>query len=567
MKHASPNTPLLTAFLLPLLLVFPPLLVDAAAQAQSQAIFGAGSILQQIAPNKPALPSPSATRLAIEREAGAGMPPGAPFWVERIEIGGNTLFETGPLHALVASAEGTSLTLAQLDVQVGRITDYYRSRGYFLARAIIPAQAITAGIVRVQVLEARYGQIRLDNSSRVRDSLLQDGLAALQGGHMIEQAVLDHVLLLLSDLPGAVLNATLKPGAAVGSSDLLVQAGATAAVSGNIVFDNAGNDYTGRARLTASANLIGALRQGDLLGVTALSTGHAMNYGRLAYEFALNGAGTRAGGARSTLHYTLGGALAPLAAHGTAAVTSLWLRHPLLRTRDLNLHGQVQFDRLQLGDHIDASALSVERDLDNWSASLGGDARDKLFPGAITSWNLAATAGRLGFDDAEAQASDAQTARTEGRFLKWNANLAHFQRLDARTALHLALAGQWSNANLDASGKMLAGGPSSVRGYDIAALAGDLGYFGGVELRRDLDLSWHGQWQGIAFIEHAHLTVNQTNWASGTNGASLSGAGVGLNWYGVDQWSARLGIAAPAGATPPGINRKARAWLDIAKGF
>jgi hemolysin activation/secretion protein len=566
MKHASPNMPLLAAFLLPLLLAFPPLLVDAAAQVMP----GAGSILQQIAPNKPALPSPSGTGLTVEREAGASMPPSAPFRVERIDIDGNTLFETGTLHALVAPAEGTSLTLAELDLQVGRITDYYRSRGYFLARAIIPAQAISAGIVRVQVLEARYGQIRLDNSSRVKDGLLQDGLAALQGGQAIEQARLDHVLLLLSDLPGAVLSATLKPGDAIGSADLLVQAGATAAVSGNVVFDNAGNDYTGRARVAASANLIGALRQGDVLGVTALSTGRAMNYGRLAYEFALNGAGTRAGGSQSTLHYTLGGALASLDAHGTADVTSLWLRHPLLRTRDFNLYGQVQFDRLQLRDHIDASALSIDRHLDNWSASLGGDARDKLLPDSITSWNLTATAGRLGFDDASAQSSDAQTARTEGRFLKWNANLAHVQGLDARTALYVALAGQWSNANLDASGKMLAGGPTSVRGYDIAALAGDIGYVGNVELRRDLDANWHGQWQGIAFIEHAHLTINQTRWtngAGGTNGASLSGAGAGLNWSGFDQWSARLGIAAPVGATPPGINRKARAWLDIAKGF
>jgi len=562
MKHASPNTHLLAA----LLLVFPPLLIDAAAQG----IPGAGSILQQIAPNKPALPSPSGADLTVEREAGAGMPPSAPFRVERIEIDGNTLFDTGTLHALVAPAEGASLTLAELDVQVGRITDYYRSRGYFLARAIIPAQAITAGIVRVQVLEARYGQIMLDNSSRVRDGLLQDGLAALQGGQAIEQAKLDNVLLLLSDLPGAVLNATLKPGAAVGSSDLLVQAGATAAVSGNVVLDNAGNDYTGRMRLAASANLIGALRQGDMLGVTGLSTGRAMNYGRLAYELALNGAGTRAGGSQSRLRYTLGGALAPLAAHGTANVTSLWFRHPLLRTRDLNFYGQVQFDRLQLRDHIDASALSIDRHLDNWSASLGGDARDKLFPGGFTNWNLAATAGRLGFDDAAAQASDAQTARTEGRFLKWNANLAHLQRLDARTALHVALAGQWSNANLDASGKMLAGGPTSVRGYDTAALAGDIGYFGSVELRRDLDVIWHGQWQGIAFIEHAHLTINQARWTSeagGANRASLSGVGAGLNWSGLDQWSARLGIGAPVGATPPGLNSKARAWLDIAKGF
>jgi hemolysin activation/secretion protein len=346
---------------------------------------------------------------------------------------------------------------------------------------------------------------------------------------------------------------------------LLVQAGPTAPVTGNLAFDNAGNDYTGRVRLAATANLIGALGQGDVLSVTGLSTGRAMNYGRLAYELALNGAGTRAGGSQSSLHYRLGGVLASSDAHGTAAVTSVWLRHPLLRRRDLNFYGQVQFEHLQLRDHI--SAWSIDRHLDNWSASLGGDARDKLPVNGITNWSLSATSGRLGFDDAIAQRSDALTVRTEGRFLKWNANLAHLQELDARTALQVALSGQWSNANLDSSGKMLAGGPASVRGYDIATLAGDIGYFGAIELRHDLDLSWHGQWQAIAFIEHAHLTINQRTWAAGTNSASLSGAGMGLNWSAANRWSARLGVAAPTGSGEPGISRSTRAWLDIAKGF
>ena len=55
--------------------------------------------------------------------------------------------------------------------------------------------------------------------------------------------------------------------------------------------------------------------------------------------------------------------------------------------------------------------------------------------------------------------------------------------------------------------------------------------------------------------------------AGGPNRASLSGVGAGLNWSGLDQWNARLGIGVPVGATPPGLNSKARAWLDIAKGF
>jgi len=36
-----------------------------------------------------------------------------------------------------------------------RITDFYHSHGYPLARAMIAAQAIRAGVVEIEIIEAR----------------------------------------------------------------------------------------------------------------------------------------------------------------------------------------------------------------------------------------------------------------------------------------------------------------------------------------------------------------------------------------------------------------------------
>ena len=51
--------------------------------------------------------------------------------------------------------------------------------------------------------------------------------------------------------------------------------------------------------------------------------------------------------------------------------------------------------------------------------------------------------------------------------------------------------------------------------------------------------------------------------------ATMSGVGVGLNWFGPDQWSARLTLATPVGAEPQvsGVSRNTRAWVAINKGF
>lgn len=563
-RYALSQSPM---FLLAALIVFVPL----ATQAAAPVIPGAGQILQEIQSGKPPAPPPSGTGLAIQREDGSTLPLSARIVVTSIRISGNTLFDTPTLHALVADAEGKRFTLSQLNELAARITDYYRSHGYPLARAIIPAQVIREGVVTIEVIEVRYGKISLENSSRVNDPLLQDTLAAdLQGGAPIEQKSLDRTLLLLSDIPGVAMSSTLRPGEIVGTSDLLVTTTSSGPfVTGNAMLDNYGNRHTGRPRLGLTVNFNNPLHHGDMLSLSGLSSGSGLNYGRIAYESLLNGRGTRLGGSYSALRYILGSPLTALNAHGTAEVGSLWTRHPLVRSREFNVYGQIQHDRLQLRDRIDATAIRTDRTLTSWTASVSGDARDALLAGAINTWNVSWTTGRIDFDDAPAQLADAATARTKGAFSKRNVSLARLQGLSEKSNLYFSLSGQWANGNLDASKKMIAGGPYTVRAYDMGAVSGDTGYLGTAELRYDLGAAVGGKWQAVAFVDSAHVTVNKNVWVAGTNSATLSGAGAGLQWGGPYQWSARTYVATPIGSIPALVVSTAstRAWVEIGKGF
>jgi len=543
--------------------MFLPLAIDAA-----EPVPGAGSILQQTEPVLPPAPSSTGTGLAIEQPGGGTLPPSAPFLVNTIELSGNAAFDTPTLHALVAQTEGTSMTLAQLGQVAARITDYYRGHGYPLARAIIPAQTIQAGVVRIEIIEARYGQISLDNHSRVIDPLLQATLSPLQSGQTISDAPLNHALLLLADVPGVAVIATLKPGEAVGTSDLQVSADPTPAVTGNVALDNDGNRYTGRARLGGTVSLIDPAHLGDTLSLTGL-TSSDMDYGSLTYEALLDGAGTRLGGSYSALRYVLGDTLAPLDGHGSAEVESLWIKHPFLRTVDANLYGQIQYDHKQLDDAIGTSALHTDRHLDDGTASVAGDLRDSLLTGGINTWSLGWTSGRLGFDNANAQLADAATADTQGRFSLWNANFSRLQHLSASNAVYVTIAGQWSNANLDPAEKMVAGGAYTVRAYDMGALSGDSGVLVSAEFRHELGELWRGPLQIVAFADTEHVTINHTVWAAGPNAATLNGAGLGLNWSWPGKWNAKAYVAVPLGPAPVliGSNNSARIWLSLNKGF
>jgi hemolysin activation/secretion protein len=537
-------------------------------QAASTLPPGAGSILQQIQPVEPPSPPTNNPGLVIEQQGAEELPPTAPFLVRSIRIKGNAAFGTAPLHALVRDAEGKSLTLSQLYDLAALITDYYHRHGYPLARAIIPAQTIQEGEVEIEVIEAHYGKIEIDNRSRVKDDLLQATLFPLQSGQAIEQGRLDRSLLLLSDVPGIVAGATLKPGEAVGTSDLLVQSTPGPAAAGNVTLDNYGNRYTGSALIGGELDLYAPLHHGDLLDATVQSSGHDMDYGRVLYDVLLNGAGSHLGGSYSALHYILGESLASLDGYGTARVASLWGKQPLVRTVAFNLYGQLQFDRKQLRDDIGVSGIRTDRHLDNWTASLSGDKRDAILSGGINTWSVGLTSGHVGFDDATAERADAATAKIQGRFLQGNAIFARLQRLTPKDTLYVTLSGQWANTNLDPSQKMVAGGPYTVRAYEMSALTGDSGIQARAEWRRDL-LAWHGQWQAVAFLDSEHVTVNKNVWTSGTNDATLSGAGLGLNWSGTHQWSVKGSIATHLGSTPviAGATSSVRGWIEAAKGF
>jgi hemolysin activation/secretion protein len=526
--------------------------------------------LQQVQPIVPQELSPDATGLVIEQSKGEKLPPSAPFEVKLVQISGNLLFDTAVLHGLVADAEGKILDLQKLDELAARITDYYHNHNYSLSRAFIPEQAIQNGVVQIEIIEARYGKVILDNRSPVTNPLLEATLSALKSGQPVGQAELDRILLLISDIPGVEANAMLKPGETVGTSDLTVGTTPGSGYAGNMYVDDYGGRYTGRARVGGAASFYNPFKHGDSLGVSALTSGNGLNYGGITYDTLLNGVGTHAGASYTSLHYVLGDTLASINGHGTAQVTSLWLKHPFVRSREINVYGQAQYEQVKLRDHIDMTGSQTDRHLDNLKVLISGDVRDALFASdAFTAWNIVLVSGKVSFDNAAAQTSDASAAKTRGSFAKLNVMLSRQQSLNGMGLLYFAVSGQWANGNLDSSQKMTAGGPYSVRAYDMSTLSGDTGYTLTSELRHDLGTLWAGKMQAVAFFDGARVTVNKFTWSAGVNAASLTGAGVGFNWLSGQHWAAKAYIATPLGAMPSLLaNRQSvRAWFEISKGF
>jgi hemolysin activation/secretion protein len=527
-----------------------------------------GELLRRAQPSQPPLPQPE-PGLQIQSPAGqAG--DNTPFAVKQIVLRGNTIFHTDTLHALVADGEGHTQTLTSLTMLAQRVTDYYRAHGYPLSRAIVPVQTLSDGVVQFTVIEARYDKVQLANHSRVKTSLLNATLSPLQSGQPVTQDALDRQLMLLNDLPGVQSHAVLSPGSTPGTSDLSVDAQALPPVTGNLTLDDGGDRYTGRIRLGGNVAVNNLAGLGDQLSVGLLASDEHMQYGHIAYDFALNGEGTRFGAAYSGLSYRLGDGLSDLDAGGHATEASAWLSQPIVRSPTTNVSARLEVDNHDLHDDTGNTDVHDDRHTWDWTLSTTLDHRDGWGAGGVTQGQLSVTRGQLGFDNAAAQAGDAATADTQGHELHWDGGVSRLQTITAATRLYVAVSGQYSHRNLDSSEQFLLGGMQSVRGYEVSTLAGASGYLTTVELRRDLRLPG-GAWQGSVFADQGGLWINPEPWAglTGSNHATLSSVGLGLNWAGPDQWTAQVQVGQPVGGTPElaGERPSTRAWVQVSKGF
>ena len=538
------------------------------AQVRAPANNGAGQLLQQV-PQPSLQPPPSNLDLTIHPQQNAPADNTKTFPVRKIEITGNTELPTSMLHDAVASGEGKDLTLSDLNALAERISEVYHQHGYPLATAYVPAQTIEDGIVRIDVAEARYGAVSLHNQSRVSDRVLEKTLSALQTGQPVSEFELERTLLLLQDIPGAVVSSTIRPGQQVGTSDLLVDVTPQQRVSGDVGVDNFGDPYSGRVRGSGNVNINGLFDQGDLLDFSALTSGHGMNYGRMDYRYLLNGQGTTLGATVSALDYHLGGDLSDLDAHGSAFVAGVVLAQPLIRNTRGNLFGQIEYDFRRINDNIDVIGLQNDRHTNSVTTTLAGDQLDST---GVTNANLALTWGVLAANNLQTDIIDQLGADTAGHYVKLSLSLSRLQQLTRSDALYFGFSGQNASKNLDTSEQFYLGGPDSVRGYDVGVLSGSRGYFANLEFRHDVTFpSIPGVWQFSAFVDTGWVQQFKNPFVPGPNTGQLSSAGFGVQWNGPYKLLVTASVAFPFGRTPEilsaNANTSVHCWLQLRKGF
>ena len=443
------------------------------------------------------------------------------FVLEAIEFSDSLFIPPERLQRIADSYTDRLVDFAALNRMIGWINNIYATEGIVTARAIIPPQRIEDGVLRVELVEGRVGEVETSGQERVSESYVRNRIAPLERGEVVDVVALRESITRLNRTEDIRAGASLRAGQAAGETDILLQVQEPPRYTAQAFADNHGAETTGEYRAGVNLGMFSPLGFGDRLSIMALKSEGAEN-ASLAYQIPVN----RRGG-RVEVRHTRGeieiieGPFSELDVEGDSTVTQLTFDQPLLRTdalwRDLSLRAS----RSESETTIEGQPLS-EFTTDRVAAAL-------RFTGFLPSsqWTMRHGAKY-------AQIEDVTGGETSYWFLDGAASLNAVALGD--TLFTLRGAWQWSRDDAVPSPLLFqVGGPNSVRGYAEGALAGARGYYANAEARY---LGFQ-RLAPYAFVDHGYINDNSPDRESAFS------AGIGMGWQGPSWLSAEIAVGVP----------------------
>ena len=492
----------------------------------AQTLPGAGD-LQRQTPSPYTLQPPANPNLGIANPQLDISTDQTRFEVGKIVVQGNHSIDENLIKAITFPFEGKLLSLGDLEAIANQITDAYQRAGFLLSRAFIPEQTLEDNTVFIEVIEAKYDKITLNNLSSVKDTVFLKTLKQIRPNQSVNEGPLNESLLLLSEIPGVTTNSSLRPGSDPKTTELVLDVSPGTPYAGSFTFDQYGSYQTGVNRLTGAIQFNNPFDLGDFISLNATTAGPGMQTARLGYTAPIDGQATLLSAYGTTLSYNLNNHNSALQASGTANLLGSSLQQTIRRSQTDNLSMLYSLELNTLKDHIDSVSPSskTDRRVQKGIVTLNGNRTDA---DGSTVYSSALTVGNLAFDDETAKAKDAASSNNVGTFQKIGFDLIRRQALSTR-------------------------GEVMVSEYRKSVVQEHIS----------------GSLQAVVFYDIGRVQVMKNTITSGENFATLSGIGVGINWAGTHGFSSNLSIAVPTGDLPSLLTSRDsyRAWFQLQKTF
>jgi len=487
------------------------------------------------------------------------------FDIGHFQVEGNSLLPKAEVEALVAPYAGPQKVYGDIQKALEALEQRYRELGYGTVQVYVPEQELTAGVVRINVLETVIGKVSLRGNQYFSADNIRQALPLLQEGAAPNLRRISENVQLANENPAKQVDVTLAVSDEEGKVDARIQVEEDNPKKIILTLDNTGDkEKTGQYRLGMAYRNANLLGNDEVLTLGYITSPDApagvdlevvsVGFRKPFYEWG------------DSLDVILGwssinmsaNVIAPggvLAMNGKGDVAALRWNHLFAREGEFTSRLVFGFDQKNMLnpcraggaplitagcvatlERVASLAYSGQWQKPQWSADFSlGLQYNTAWGEQQEYWRYVYAAGN-------------RAGKRNFASLQGGASITY--AFDWGGMFRTALSGQYSADPLPASDQFSLTGYSAVRGFNERVLTADSGFVGNVELYSpDLapllgDVANGSSLRALTFVDLANgfntLTpnatyVNETGIVAAANGTpveriSLASLGVGLRY-------------------------------------
>ncbi len=402
-------------------------------------------------------------------------------FIRNLKIQGNDSLSQKEIVSYVSCYLNQDLCMSKIYEICSRIEELYAKKGYFLARAYPPPQTLRKGILIIEVVEGKLGNIEILGNKYYKDSFIRGYFSSLQGKSLRYDKFLK-ALLLLNENSDLAVGAVFEKGKEVGYADLVLRVKDKRPIHLYLNGNNYGKNLTTNIRAGGRLDAGNLFFQGDkfsFAGVVGFPV-NALYFTDAIYRVPLNRKGSSLEGAYLFSKFKIE-ELTSLDLKGSSNIATLKFNQACMRTRSISADFFTSFDYKQIKNYVldqvasfdKLRVLTVGGLVDHYEPLKG---RDYLM--------LRAGAGIPNFlGGLHAVDSECSRIGGGGRFFLFNIDYDRLQHLPYDCYFYFHSSFQLSFNKLTLPEQIYIGGVDTVRGFPLAVGLGDSGYYLNCEFR------------------------------------------------------------------------------------
>jgi len=482
---------------------------------------------------------------ALAQAPGTAPAPAPRFDIQAFVIEGNTLFQPWELYAQVEPFTGRQKDFGDIQRALEKLQAFYLERGYNAVRVLVPEQDIRSGRVRLQVIEARIRNIRIQGNRFFDDDNVRASLPALREGRAPNTREIGANVTLANENPIRQERVVLESTPEVGQIDAVVRVTDDDPWRTSAFFENTGNGTTGHNRAGVgflNANFGGADHVLNLQAITSPTQYDDVLILGAGYRIPLyrrNALVDFYGGYSDVNSGTLQD-LFSVAGSGTILGGRYTQVLPRIGSYEQKLAAGLEWKAFENDVVLIGGTGTLVPDVTTVPFLLTYTGRD-LEPGRDLSFFLTyAVNNPYGDGDASAQAIDAARSGAPAGFQVWRFGAAYSRALPQDNILRVSVDGQYTRDALIPGEQFGLGGVNSVRGFYERSTAHDIGHrvsfeMYGPEIGYQIAPDWRARMLGFIDVgrgkDQAPVRLAESGLASaGVGGRATRGKNLSLRF-------------------------------------